>query len=223
MRIHEFLEKRKYEVLLMALIQHLYVGIFVRDMMFYVKVLWPINMLILGLATVGVFSEKGKWKKIIKNILTFLVILLPLLLPFFSQNLPYMFFLNIAYIAFFSFVFVEIFKFLVRPSYINKDIISAAACGMFLIIEVFVFYFQLWVYLNHDCFKGLNFDTAADTYTDLVYFCSITMTTIGYGDITPNVHHTKLATSLLGVIGQFYSVVLVGIIISKFTSHINKN
>lgn len=53
---------------------------------------------------------------------------------------------------------------------------------------------------------------------DLVYFCSITLTTIGYGDITPNAYYTKLATSLIGIAGQFYSVVLLGILISKFTS-----
>jgi hypothetical protein len=55
-------------------------------------------------------------------------------------------------------------------------------------------------------------------YMDLVYFCSITMTSIGFGDILPNNHVTKLITSLFGIIGQFYSVVLVGILISKFTA-----
>jgi hypothetical protein len=51
-----------------------------------------------------------------------------------------------------------------------------------------------------------------------LYYSTITLTSIGYGDITPNVHYTKLIVSLVGIVGQFYSVVLVGILISKFVS-----
>ena len=55
-------------------------------------------------------------------------------------------------------------------------------------------------------------------YMDLVYFNSITLTSIGYGDLTPGTHYTKLITAFIGIVGQFYSVVLVGILISKFSS-----
>jgi hypothetical protein len=58
---------------------------------------------------------------------------------------------------------------------------------------------------------------------DMVYFSSITLTTIGYGDILPDTHTTKLLASLFGIIGQFYSVVLIGILISKFSSQSNNN
>lgn len=53
---------------------------------------------------------------------------------------------------------------------------------------------------------------------DLVYFSSITLTSIGFGDITPSSYHTKLITAFFGIAGQFYVVVLVGILISKFSS-----
>jgi hypothetical protein len=221
LNMRELLRKRQYEFLLFALIQHLYVGIIVRDMPFYLTVLWPLNMVILGLASSGVFLEKGLWKKVLKNILVAVVVLFPLLLPFFSGNALFMLMLNISYVVFFSYIFIEVFVFLIRPSYINTDIISAAACGMFLLIEIFVFLFQIWVYEDPNSFKGLGTHGTPYIFTDLVYYCSITVTTIGYGDITPNTHYTKLATALLGIAGQFYSVVLVGIIISKFSSKTN--
>jgi hypothetical protein len=221
-RLTNFLHKRKYELLLIALIQHLYIGIVVRDMQFYTEILWPINMVILGLASVGVFIEKGKLKNVVKNILTIIVIAFPLLLPFFNGIYEFMFFLNVSYVIFFAFIFIEVFKFLLKPSYINTDIISAAACGLFLLLETFVFLFQMWVYTDQNAFKGLDHTSPAHTFTDLVYYCSITLTTIGYGDITPHAHYTKLAASLIGIAGQFYSVVLVGILISKFTAHNSK-
>lgn len=219
MEIKNFLNKRKYEILLIALIQHLYIGIVVSDMPFYTEILWPINMVILGLASVGVFIEKRKIKNIVKNILAIIVIALPVLLPFFKGVHEFMLILNLSYVLFFLFIFLEVFKFLIKPSYINTDIISAAACGMFLLIEIFVFLFQIWVYTDHNSFKGIDYTSPAHTFIDLVYYCSITLTTIGYGDITPSAHYTKLAASLIGISGQFYSVVLVGILISKFTSN----
>ncbi|MBX7042767.1 MAG: potassium channel family protein [Ignavibacteria bacterium] len=221
MSIRSFLHKRKYELLLIALIQHLFIGIVVSDMPFYTEILWPVNMVILGLASIGVFIEKGKLKNIVKDVLTVTVIAFPVLLPFFKGVPEFMFMLNLSYVIFFSFIFLEVFKFLIKPSYINTDIISAAGCGFFLLIETFVFLLQIWVYADQSSFKGIDYSSPAHTFIDLVYYCSITLTTIGYGDITPNTHYTKLAASLIGIAGQFYSVVLVGILISKFSNHSN--
>jgi hypothetical protein len=219
MNVKIFLQKRKYELLLLALVQHLYIGIFVTNMPFYIGVLWPVNMVILGLASIGVFLEKGRLKVLIKNILTAIVIAFPVLLPFFKDEPLFMSLLNISYVLFYLFIFLEVLKFLLRPGYINRDIISAAACGFFLLLETFVFLFQIWVYADTASFKGIDYSSPAHTFIDLVYFCSITLTTIGFGDITPASPDTKLITSLMGVIGQFYIVVLVGIIISKFAAN----
>ncbi len=213
-----FLQTYKYEFLLIALAQHLFMGVFMTDMDFYTKFIWPINMIILGIASTGVFIEKGKWKNRVQKVLFFMVLALPIGLTFFSHNLPYFLFLNIAFVIFYLFIFWEVLSFLIKPSYINSDIISASACGYLLLIEISTFLLQFFAYQNTQSFKGLDFSNPALTYMDLVYFSSITLTSIGFGDITPNTHFTKLITSSFGIAGQFYSVVLVGILISKFTS-----
>jgi hypothetical protein len=216
--LSDILNKRKYELLLVALIQHLFVGIILNDLETYIKVIWPINMLILGFASVGVYIGKSKWKKIIKNILLILVFTLPTSLSFIKTSHSYMLIISAVYVLFFCFIFIEIIKFLIKPSYINVDIISASACGYLLMIEISVFLMQIFFYNDPTSFKGVDATNSSTIYMDLVYFCSITFTSIGFGDITPNNHHTKLITSIFGVLGQFYSVVLVGILISKFSS-----
>jgi len=125
--------------------------------------------------------------------------------------------------VFFSFLLSELFRFLLRPGYINSDIISASACGYFLLIEISVFLLQTCEYYNPQSFKGVDTSSAASIFTDLVYFCAITFTSIGFGDITPSHHMTKLITSFIGIAGQFYTVVLVGILLSKFTSNNHTN
>lgn len=214
----QFFSKNKYELLLFALIQHLFVGIVLRDMDFYLTIIWPINMIIVGIASIGVFIEKGRFKKIIKNSLFLLVLLLPLSLSFIKNSPQFMTTISAVYVLFFLFIFLEIIKFLIKPSYINQDIISASACGYFLLIEVNVFLMQIFFYSNSHSIKGIDISSTSAVYMDLVYFCSITITSIGFGDILPNSHITKLVTALFGIIGQFYTVVLVGILISKFSS-----
>ncbi|GGD44382.1 hypothetical protein GCM10011514_05430 [Emticicia aquatilis] len=214
----QFFTKNKYELLLFALVQHLFVGIVLRDMDFYVHVIWPINMIIVGIASIGVFIEKGRFKKIIKNTLFLFVFLMPLSLSFIENSPQFMTTISAVYVLFFLFIFLEIIRFLLKPSYINTDIISASACGYFLLIEVNVFLMQIFFYNNSHSIKGIDMSSTSAVYMDLVYFCSITITSIGFGDILPNSHVTKLVTALFGIIGQFYTVVLVGILISKFSS-----
>jgi hypothetical protein len=213
-----YLHKNKYEILLLALVQHLFFGVFIDDMDFYLKIIWPINMFFLGVASVGIFVEKGKWINIIRELLFILVLVLPLSLSFFGVFPHFMKIMNEIYIVFFLFIFVEVFKFLIRPSYINIDIISAAACGYLLLLEIAIFLMQLLYHSDPKSFVGIDTSSPAKIFIDMIYFCSMTFTSIGFGGIAPNSHITKLIVSFFGIIGQFYLVILVGIIISKFGS-----
>ncbi|UMQ42204.1 potassium channel family protein [Chryseobacterium sp. Y16C] len=217
-KIIAFLQNKKYELLLFALLQHLFVGIILTDLEFYTRIIWPANMLILGLGSIFMFTGKHTWRHWFRNFHFILVLLLPIGIPFFKDIPWYFTFLNINYVVFFGFLFVELLRFLLKPGYINSDIISASACGYFLLIEISVFLLQTFEYYNPLSFKGIDVSSPASIYIDLVYFCSITFTSIGFGDITPGTHTTKLITAFIGVAGQFYTVVLVGILISKFSS-----
>ncbi|OOG73404.1 potassium channel family protein [Flavobacterium sp. A45] len=217
-KLKDFLYLNKYEILLFGLIQHLFIGILFSDLSGALKFVWILNIVVLGFATIGIFIQKGKRKNQIRNLLLFLVLLITLGIPFNNKNLFFLIVANVIYVVFFIFIFWEVLKFLISPNYINKDVISAAACGYFLLIEISVFIMQTHFYQNPNSFKGIDTSTPYTSFTDLIYFCCITFSSIGFGDITPNSQQTKLFTSLLGIIGQFYSVVLVGILISKFSS-----
>ncbi|MDQ0595058.1 hypothetical protein QFZ37_003427 [Chryseobacterium ginsenosidimutans] len=212
------LQERKYEILLLALMQHLFVGIFLTDMDFYTRFIWPLNMLILGLGSIFLITEKHSWRHWFRNLHFIVILLLPIGIPFFNDLPWYFTFLNINYVIFFCFILVEVLRFLIKPGYINTDIISASICGYMLLIEISVFSLQFFQYRDPASFKGVDISSPALTFMDLVYFCSITFTSIGFGDITPNTHVTKLITAFIGIAGQFYTVVLVGILISKFSS-----
>ncbi|MEO7960853.1 MAG: hypothetical protein ABIR19_04850 [Ginsengibacter sp.] len=120
--IRYFLKRYKYEILLVALVQHLFIGIVLTDLSSYTKYIWPVNMLILGIASVGVFIESGKWKQILRSILFLIVVGLPVALPF-ANNFPtFMIIMSLIYVVFFVFIFWEVLHFLISP-YISTRIL----------------------------------------------------------------------------------------------------
>ena len=217
--LKRYIQEWKYELLLFGLAQHLFIGILLTDLDVYTRIVWPINMLILGITSMGVFMGKGRWKNVAKNILFIIVLALPLSLSLQDDFPFFMIIVSMVYVVYFIFILWEVINFLIKPSYINLDIISAAGCGFFLLIELTVFVLSAMFYANHEAILGVDQSSAAATYIDLVYLSTITQTTIGFGDITPSAPNTKLVISLCGLIGHFYTVVLVGILISKFTSN----
>ena len=51
---------------------------------------------------------------------------------------------------------------------------------------------------------------------NLVYYTMVTLTTVGYGDITPQLPVAKSLSMIIAISGQFYIAVVVAIIVGKF-------
>jgi uncharacterized membrane protein len=56
-------------------------------------------------------------------------------------------------------------------------------------------------------------------YHDYLYFSFVTVTTLGYGDITPANELAKSIVFLLAVSGQLYLTILVAMLVGKYLSH----
>ena len=59
----------------------------------------------------------------------------------------------------------------------------------------------------------------ADRILQLGYFSSMTLTTVGYGDIVPSSPVARTMTILEAVMGQFYLVALVGRLVGLHIVH----
>ena len=117
--------------------------------------------------------------------------------------------------VFFSFVFVRIVRYVFQDRAITANDIFALASG-YLILGVIAtpfFYFLMMNFPNAFQISG------QDEFYELLYFSYITLTAVGYGDITPIHPIAKSSSLILGIIGQLYLTVLVGIIIGKYLSN----
>lgn len=53
-------------------------------------------------------------------------------------------------------------------------------------------------------------------YYDFIYFSYVTLTTVGFGDITPVHPFAKSFTILISIAGQLYLTILIAIVIGKY-------
>jgi voltage-gated potassium channel len=58
-------------------------------------------------------------------------------------------------------------------------------------------------------------------FHDFLYFSFITLTTLGYGDVTPVSSFAKSVTLIIAVSGQLYLTILVAMLVGKFLSIMN--
>lgn len=62
------------------------------------------------------------------------------------------------------------------------------------------------------------YNASGKTEMELVYYTLITLTTVGYGDISPQLPWTQSLSMLIAVMGQFYVAVVVAILVGKYAS-----
>ncbi|MGB5482844.1 MAG: ion channel [Eudoraea sp.] len=69
-----------------------------------------------------------------------------------------------------------------------------------------------------DLYVPGSFNSSGNSDMELVYYTLITLTTAGYGDITPQLPLAQSLAMLIAVTGQFYVAVVVAILVGKYAS-----
>lgn len=211
------LSKYRFELLLFALMMVIFNRLFFSSSSFFSTYIWPLNMLLLGLASAVLLSEK-------KFIFTpaFFLLLPVLAVPLTPQMIFRSRELSIAallvYIVFYSFLFYDVLRQITRKTEVTESIIYGSLSGYLLLVIIASFMFLLQNHLAPGSFTGIKGSIIPEIYYQISYFSMITLTSIGFGDILPLTDNARLLTAFWGMAGQFYMVGIVGIIISKFSA-----
>ena len=120
----------------------------------------------------------------------------------------------IFFILFLSILSYEVFRQMLKEKEITLSIIFAAFDCYLLLGVLGAMLFTLMVMVNPDSFTNVQEDM--HVFDKMNYFSFITLTSIGYGDITPATVVAEKVTAFYGLIGHFYSVVFVGIIVGIY-------
>lgn len=208
----------RFEFLLLSLCLVLFNKIFFPDQDVYVRYVWPVNMILLGLASRVIFKEEHirflRWSK---NTLFLGSVLIPLFAGFVFSSKIWSITGILVYISYYIIILTEVLRQITRRGEINLSVILGSLCGYLLLIIIATFSFLITEIFVPGSFSQTNPENIPVFYNQMSYFSMITIATVGYGDITPLTDSARLLASFFGIMGQFYMVTLVGILISKFT------
>jgi hypothetical protein len=116
---------------------------------------------------------------------------------------------------------VATFSFIFQSQRIHLDTIFAAVIAYLLIAIIFAQIYALLMLGEPASFKfpsGPVMDSDSIFRSDLVYFSLVTIATLGYGDIVPQLGLAKMLAVVEAVLGQFYVAVLVAWLVGTFIS-----
>ncbi len=121
------------------------------------------------------------------------------------------------YSVFYTIVTIEIILQVWRVSQVNRNVIFGLICG-YLSLGLIAFFLVLGIEIAEPgSFSGLpDAVDAGDKGEALLYYAYITLMTIGYGDMAPLKPVAQKAAILIGLVGQFYLVIITAVVVGKY-------
>lgn len=158
-----------------------------------------------------------------KNLIVGALLVLPLLFsmvskywvttPFFDQLA------SLGGAAFIAFSLYAIARYVARQEAVNPDVIGAAIVFYLLMGVMWSIVFKALEYFEPGSFSMGDEHFATNNKTRFIYYSFVTLTTLGYGDITPLTARACSLSIIEAIVGQLYLVIqvawLVGMHISK--------
>ncbi|MHA8066882.1 potassium channel family protein [Aquirufa sp. ROCK2-A2] len=217
--VHNQLSHYRFEFLLIAFVLLIFDKIFFPNNDIYLKYVWPLNMVVISIASFGIFTEHNKNVKTVRNILSFISVCMPFAFMFLGQQFWFVQFLTLFYIVYYCFIFAEVMYQITYTKEVRLNVIIGSFCGYMVLSMIALFTYLFIEYNFPHSFHGISVGNTPKIYNELSYFSFITLTSIGFGDMYPITDMSRLVTAFFGMLGQFYMVAVVGIVISKFTSN----
>lgn len=125
---------------------------------------------------------------------------------------------KIAGVIFFATAICGILRFVMAAKEVTREVIFASLVVYLLMAVTWSYLYLLTDYLVPGSFAALEGVAPAERHMALIYYSFVTITTLGYGDITPSSEIARSVTILEATIGQLYMVVLVAWLVGMHVS-----
>jgi len=110
-------------------------------------------------------------------------------------------------LLFYFFLIIVILDYLFRETVITADMLIGAICVYLLIGAMWASIFTVLENINPGSFRVP--ESAVSELSHFFYYSFVTLTTLGYGDITPITSAARSFSILEAIIGQLYIAILV--------------
>ena len=149
------------------------------------------------------------------TLLSILGVILFVLFIIGQQNKAFYFLTPIAMLIYFSGIFRNLMLHIFQVEKIGLNEVYASIAGYLVLGIIATPFFFL---IEHALPNSFHLPKDVEFY-DFIYFSYVTLTTVGFGDISPVHHIAQSFTVLVGISGQLYLTILVAIIIGKYLAY----
>ena len=172
-----------------------------------------LEILFLVILIFSIFLHRHDSKLFKVTVVSLIIILINIL--FFDNNqIVSQYFLKILIVRI---TIVELFREIFKTKIIDSHIISSAIS---IYVLVGIFWYLLFMFLlmiDPDSFDIRNFNPEMVSI-DMIYFSFTTLTTLGYGDITPVSYTAKMWSITEAMMGVMFLAVMISRVVSLFGS-----
>jgi hypothetical protein len=113
---------------------------------------------------------------------------------------------KLIFLAFICLSVYSILRELIPAERVTSDIITGGICVYFLFGFSWAALYEIVHLFNVNSFNPVSVDT---TRADLLHFSFSTLTTVGYGDISPASEMARVLANLEGIVGVMYPAVFI--------------
>ena len=157
-------------------------------------------------------NHKESWKKTV-YIFIFLIAVLLInknhINPTLSEYIQHSIFL-LYFIKSFSLAMKQIFS----SKKVTQNLIFGSIYAFLLLGIIWTFLYLLILTYKPDAISGMHFQHWAYNFPEVSYFSFITLTTVGYGDMSPTGNVTQFFAYTEAIAGMFYMAIIVSTIVS---------
>ena len=124
-------------------------------------------------------------------------------------------------VLFFAYAAINILRIVAKSEEVTRETIFAAIVAYLLIALMWAFLYMILELVSPGSFSFPEMGFREESMR-FEYFSFITITTLGYGDITPLTNQASALTLIEAVVGQIYLVVLVAWLVGMHVSQRSK-
>jgi len=173
-----------------------------------------VDVIILGVFVVGTYSVRTErsWIWVVGSMFTILLGIF-FLHEFLPETLATALHLTII-LLFFVGSFLLSYKQILLVGSVNRNIMIGSVVLYLLLGLIWTFIYLLLLLLFPDAFNGLEPLAWQDNFSRVAYYSFVTLTTLGYGDISPKNSIAEFFVYLQTIVGVFYMAIIVSTLVS---------
>ena len=135
-------------------------------------------------------------------------------------SLPYIdLFMLILMFAFFWGTFSSIARQILFSGSVDGNKVVGSIALFLLLGLMWALVYLLILALSPLAFTGIEHSAWGQNFSQMAYFSFVTLTTLGYGDISPNTPFAQVAVYMEAIAGVFYMAIVVASLVSSGLAH----